>query len=377
MKKTNLAFLFSFILTMCLIAFILLPVFVFNSCAKKVSVIPLSDTARIKKCGIVYSLPQTSLKIQFDIKHTTIKSGPFADYSQKYLGIENIHAQNIQNSMIRNISIEGCSKPNPEQRYFMKTKKNTACLENNTIIKTNQGWMLNFPDANPVCNKEPGRFYQSTDTSLHHNPIFLSDKLYLTTDTLYKTLLKDSVFIRIPIYRKKWVEKDREAQAKEIADFLKKLRQKRIELITDFDDGNKNPHTLKLALNEIKQIEKKYLNLFTGQKIDYINTYDYEIIPKNSTTPDTTLLFYFSEKDGIHSKEKKKGRPVWMIIIPNEQVNNKTDVKGNEKKNILYTRYPVNAKVMIKYKKQLLFEKNLLIHQYGRIAPVYCPLICK
>lgn len=377
MNKTNPAFLFSFILNTCLIALILLPVFVFNSCAKKISVTPLSDTARIKKHGIVYSLPKTSLKVQFDIKHTTIKKGPFADYSQKYLGIENIHTQNIQNSMIRNISLEGCSKPNPGQCYFMKTKKNRACLENNTIIKTNQGWMLNFPDANPVCNKEPGRFYLSTDTLMDYNPIFLSDKLYLTTDTLYKTLLKDSVFVRIPIYRKKWVEKDREAQAKEIADFLKKLRQRRVELITDFDDGNTNPHTFKLALNEIKQIEKKYLNLFTGQKIDYINTYDFEITPGASDKPDTTLLFYFSKKDGIGSEKKINGNPVWLIIIPDEQVNNNLSIKGNEKKNILYTRYPVNSRVIIKYEERILFEKNLLIHQYGRIVPVYCPLICK
>ncbi len=66
-----------------------------------------------------------------------------------------------------------------------------------------------------------------------------------------------------------------------------------------------------------------------------------------------------------------------FIIIPDEQVNNNLSIKGNEKKNILYTRYPVNSRVIIKYEERILFEKNLLIHQYGRIVPVYCPLICK
>lgn len=377
MQKTYLTRLFPFIQNIVFITFIIISFAFFNSCANKISVIPLSDTAKINKCGIVYALPRTSITIHFNIKHTTIKSGPFADYSQKYLGIENIQTQNIQNNIIQNISIESCSKPNPKECYFMKTKKNTACLNNNTIIKTKQGWMLNFPEASPVCKKETGRFYQSADTSLHHNPIFLSDKLYLTTDTLYKTLLKDSVFVRIPIYRKKWVEKDREAQAKEIADFLKKLRQRRIELITDFDDGNTNPQTFKLALNEIKHIEKKYLNLFTGEKIKYINTYDYEIVPSVSNKPDTTLLFNFSDEHGIISKEKNKGIPVWVIIIPGQRNNKNLNIKGNKKKNILYTRYPLKSKVMVKYGEQILFEQNLFIHQFGHLVPVYCPVVCK
>ena len=167
--------------------------------------------------GIVYSLPQTGIRVHIKATRELFVHGPFQMYAQKMLGIENVPATDADRWNMDEMKLEVFSEPDAEQVYKALG-----------------------PAAQMVSLTQTG-IIAGINTTVESGDAVVNTQSFLT-----KNLDKQVKFTDLSIWsfyspadstkRFKLVSKNPEQKAAEAAETIFNLRNSRFALLTNADD---------------------------------------------------------------------------------------------------------------------------------------------
>lgn len=332
------------------------------------SVLPLNSQVinpgeAVPKGAIVYSLPSTSFRVTAEATLESFTAGPFARFSQKYLGIS-----------ARESSGEFYTLSSVELNSFVEADRsanialnlgNNARATANFLEMMSQGLVM-WSDAGASKNSYV-RFPGTRDITAFNTALAASNLTNVNT-TLYKTIRTNSGMERVPVQQTQVVEKSLEKRAEETATAIFRLRAKRLEIITGETDATFSGEALKAAINEINRLEEEYLSLFIGK-----STYDkqrmtFDVVPVRESPRQIYIAFRISENQGLLPADNVSGSPVVLELL---KENGQPAASFNmdltaERGRVLY-RVPEIMIAKISDGQNTLLQTRVPVYQFGKV----------
>ncbi|MFP4621455.1 MAG: DUF4831 family protein [Bacteroidales bacterium] len=331
------------------------------------------DTANSQKIqsGLVYGLPKTQLTFHVNMKRNVVVPGPYHEYGEKLLGLSNVpHNEKIQWD-IEDIDIKETSVIDYDHLYAVEPR---GRLKIDWSKFTREGWIIPLDRAEK--EKEISDFYSEKDygNDLLYKDLSVRKFMGEETKTVYERVWKDSLFARVPVEKTETVQKDKPAKAREAANFIFMIREKRFELISGMGDYYPDGKALETAINEMNRLESKYLDLFTGKRITDSLQFTLKMTPDSIKPEEPTMLFRFSEEDGILQPGQNEGTPVWLELSLSEDIEKirsaLQDRFTTSQDPAFHYRVPVNGELRLKYGEKLMAKKYLQLHQFGPVIQI-------
>jgi hypothetical protein len=315
----------------------------------------------------LYALPKTSIIFKITTNKATFIPGPYCNYAEEFLGITSSRTTENTECTIDSISVETTQESDNENYYGIKVSKP---LQIEQLNQLEQLGLYFYPQSSTIHNPNISNPVNKNTLVKGFNEVTMKTFYNETADTIYKTILKDSAFIQVPIVRPKTETKTTKEKAKEASEVIMKLRQSRYEIILSEDNALPDAKSLKAVLGEMNDLEKKYTELFTGK------TYNEKYVAYFVMSPTSKLnesdLFYFSSINGITEKTDSSAIPIQISF----EKNNNSQVFENwtnnlPKQNHIFYRIPEVATLLIKKGEQTIASSRISIYQSGAI--VSCP----
>ncbi|MFN2395136.1 MAG: DUF4831 family protein [Bacteroidales bacterium] len=326
--------------------------------------------------GFYYALPRTVLIVDITVVSTSETPGPYARYAEKFLGLEEVITDKTQTFEIREVNVSQFAEPDPAEYYFAElnpeeNRKNPLSVylhENGIIAGINapfdeQEYLLN----NSVENKYG---YFGTEATFNH---FVESNLHEKVDTIIQQVRMDTITVERRTLRRRLVEKSSEIKAKEVADYILKIREKKFDLLSGFAEITYSREALKYMNDQLTQQENDYLELFTGLTTQSFMKYRYYFIPEKNTASVPYTLFHFSEREGLLKEEQQDSQEV-RIQVTRSNTTRQPAVflmnpdRGKDIDTGFYYRIPEHGNVTILQGNMPLAESRMLINQYGIIT---------
>ncbi len=333
----------------------------------------IENSHNLSESGIIYALPRTNLMFTIEASRKDVIPGPYYEYAEKFMGLENVPEKETSIWEITNINVKSYNDIDPEQYYVIEPsgKLNfdfNTLIESGNILPVNKSIEKNFEN----------QFYGIRNA--HNEIVFtdLSTTKYAGKEevTFYKRVQRDSLFVKVPVTQTQSVYKSFEDKAEEAANFIFKIRNKRFELITGMADYYPEGKSMQAAINELKSLEEEYLALFIGKSFTSDYTASFEFIPTEKELSQPYILFRFNEEKGILPANDLRGRPIIVELDKKEQTKNLSYVmadqinrEGTSYRDKLYYRVPELAQVKVFDGNTLLAARKINIEQYGTVIP--------
>lgn len=324
--------------------------------------------------GIIYALPKTTLRFTVEALRTDIIPGPYYEYAEKYLGMDDVPKEDYSDWKISNITIDSYHEIDPTQFYLLEPEGKInvniqKLIESGSIMPVNLRAKDQFPNDFYGFN-DPGKEVIFTD---------LSVKKYIGEEkvTYYKRVQRDSLFAKIPVVKTQSVTKTFEDKAEEAANFIFMIREKRFELLTGMADFYPEGKSLEVAIHELNNLESEYLSLFIGKRFTSTYKATFEYSPQKEDVNEPHILFRYSDEKGVLPPNDLRGRPV---IVELEKLNHTHNLdflfadqinrEGTTYKNKFFYRIPDQAFVHVVDGNQLLAKRKLTIEQFGTVVQI-------
>jgi len=313
---------------------------------------------------VLYALPRTALVVRVTAVKTIYVPGPFRAYAGKYLGIKPVVTEANTRWSLENAELSSFKEPDPAKYFVISTN---GVLAENALVMTKNGWLMDIaalPEkdvpAFSVTSDEPDGKPYFTDLSVKRN-------IVEKKDTVYRMMVSDTGFVRVPVVRKTSEKKTLAQKAEEAANFIIKIRKRRFKLMSGQYDPYPRDEALEFAVKELTRLENEYLALFTGKKVSQKWYYRFIYTPEGASKQ--PVIFRFSPQTGVCSSSDCKGIPVYLQYDIREKNLVKSEITdtGNRQDTLFY-RIPELTDVRLLFNDRTLAQKHLLIYQLGPIV---------
>ena len=267
--------------------FLCLFVFLYLFSQKAVYRLPITAEVSITNPTFFYTLPKTALKVDAVITKTSNMKGLYADFAEKLLGITNFCKENTTSYALKNIAVTPLPVPDETLQFVVELsaaqmKKNflPSLYENNRVAGS---YAVAEQEEN---NRDilPDFFKNYADVMMQHS-----------YETYTETKIIDGVVTQVPVTQTKITSKTLAQQAQEAAGFIEKIRDDRYAVISFAQEITLSKEAFEYLVNQLDELEKKYLELFMGITVveDILETFvifpDHEsaLQPVCSVTPDS------------------------------------------------------------------------------------------
>ena len=237
---------------------IFLGLFVFlNIYAQKaVYQLPVTSETIITNPTFFYTLPKTAFKVDVVVTKISNVKGLYADYTEKMLGITNYCKENTFSYKLKNITVIPFTVLDETLQFVVELSS----------IQMQKNFMQTLYSNDAVLD-----FHSSSKLELSHDD-FLPDffKNYAdvieqqTYETYTETKIIDGIVTQIPVTQTTIITKTLTQQAQDAADFIKKIRDDRYAILSFLQEVTLDKEGLEYLVNQLNELEKKYLELFTG-----------------------------------------------------------------------------------------------------------------
>ncbi len=330
--------------------------------------------------GIFYSLPQTYLIIDVEVQETAFFKGPYSDFANRYLGLDDVIFNDYSEFQISAINISTGHQPDPSQSYFVDIPVKTSSKDNRSLLlSTDRNGNLSFagnypspPDKQKIINGEATHLIkgENFDPQGLFNYV-LRPGMMEVIDTIVRVVTIDTNFIEDIHYEKRFVEMTIEQKAQIARDQINKLRNDRYKLLTGYQEIAYDKGAIQYMHEQLKLQENEYLAMFIGKKLKRTHNYRFYYTPQNTEKEANIPIFKFSEQDGL--SRKGRGEQVFIRFKSNEVSNNaKSQSQNLESKNPekhgFYYRIPEYADVHLVLKGKILSTNKFMIPQFGVVS---------
>jgi len=349
-----------------------------SSCASsKFNVVKVNGQKEVSdKDGVFYKLSQTTFVIDVTVTKVEKVKGPYAEFAGKYLGLSNVISENSAVYGLTDIAVESLISPDPSQNYFIEmdgsSKQQAGELQ---LVLSESGILLNTMGEEQNANGTQERVFQPEADKVFPDVFkYFSDlNLFEQVDTIIERVNLDTATIEKMVFRRTLVEKTTEQKAKDAADFIIKVKENRLNLISGYQEVNYDKETFTLMNSELEKLETEYQKLFTGLTFTRTQQYHFTYTPDASKKSDTIALFRFSSLRGMLDTTNMNGEPAWLIINADggcqpisEFVNEKDSLK--HKSHGLYYRMPEFAALSLVIGDEPRLVAKYPVNQYGVVS---------
>lgn len=348
---------------------------VFSSCksTSETRVSKIENSNLISESGIIYALPRTNLKFTIEASRTDIIPGPYHEYAEKYMGIEDVSEDETSIWQITNISIHSYNDIDPEHYYILEPSGKMN-IDFNKLVQNGNVLPVNKPVENNFSNEFYG--INNSENEIVFTDLSLTKYVGEEKFTYFKRVQRDSLFAKVPVTQTKSVYKSFEDKAEEAANFIFMIREKRFELLTGMADFYPEGKSLEVAINELNRLENDYLALFIGKRFTSNYSAGFEFVPTETELNQPYILFRFSEDRGVLPPNDLRGRPIIVELDKKDQTKNlsylmsdQINREGTVYKDKLYYRIPDVAQVKVFDGNTILATRKVNIEQYGIVVP--------
>lgn len=331
-----------------------------------INVQSVKDVKEPSDYGIVYSLPANGLQISVIAEKTVHVKGPYSEFSEKFLGVHNIEILDKTEWKIENIRIQPFVYADTSATYLIESKGENALAN---ISLTPEGFLCSI---NADCVQHESQEEVTNFSNQYSGNEFtdLSVKNYFkeVKKTSYREVKTDSTYKKIPEYHSMNERKSKEEKAEEAANFIFKLRKRKFKLMAGLSDITPPANGIDAMINELKELEASYVQLFTGYKYSekIVRNFNYYPSPGNSEEE----LFWFSKSNGVSDKKTDNSTPV-KIMLSTISKPSAPDFSGESMKKKakgLYYRTPALVNISIYDKDRTITSDKMLIAQFGNIS---------
>lgn len=346
---------------------------------------PVSSRININGNQLFYALPRNIIRIEIEVERKTQFQGPYREFASKYLGIsDGIIFGDDEYYTIKAVKFHRLSMPDSAHYYSVTCGgfSGFPMLQLNSdgvIIGCNLPYTVEGYDTKfcALVNPEP----ESEDYIFDD----MGDKPFVIekNETLYRMVETDSTPVRVSYTQTKMVETTSEMNAKEAADFIRKLRKRRLKLVAGIKDEvvDADGDAIDDMIKELRRLENKYLELFIGKTINSNFTYYFDFEPDELTDAEQQIVGWFSRQNGLISGKpdirKSEYKPLIIhssIIgkVPQTQIQvmDQSQKTPTAIKYGLYYRIPGRIDLMLKYLNQVLAKQEWEVAQKGQVLPL-------
>jgi hypothetical protein len=346
-------------------------VFVVSSCSSSncFKTEKIGDENQLKETSLVYALPRTKIIFYVDVVRHTKIPGPYYMYANKYLGVGRVIDHEEVNYKIADFKHETIKIPDPNEYYRVEAKRSVAFIKE-LMEYSDMGYLITDLYSNYTIDKSD----KAQAIDFKYKDLSMSSNFYYSFDTLYKTVLTDSAFVKLPVIKSQYNEKTMDQKAREVSELIINLRKERYRIITEALESSESAEMFTEILNKIGKLEKDYMALFEGKSFSENLHYVFSIVPEiDSTGVFETDICCFSHQQGIMPKRtgcnKLKARLTNLNKVTNLDML-VIEMDDKPLKNKIYYRLPVQARLEVIYNNDLLFESMVSVSQSGKILPI-------
>ncbi len=323
--------------------------------------------------GFYYFLPRTVISVDVTIVKTISQPGPFAGFAESLLGLQDVIRMPSVQYRIAEISIHGYAEPDPDQMFFIAMDQ----VQEPFFISLSEAGLLqsiNKPFDSGLHAKNPGEMKEygqyGTEATFNH---FIDSNLQERIDTILERVRVDTMTIERQTLRRSWVEKPTEVRAREVADYILKIRNKKFELISGFAEIPYSKEAIRYMYEEMNRKENDYVALFTGLSSSASIKYRYTWVPDRTRPIGPQTLFHFSQREGVVAENVPGSIPVTIEAqraqassYLSSMVQRLPDPKNPNRG--FYYRIPEHSTIMIREGRNLRAEARMLINQFGVVT---------
>jgi len=223
---------------------------------KAVYKLPVSSETAITNPTFFYTLPKTAFKVDVVITKKTQMKGLFADYAEKMLGITNYCKENSSNFTLKNLIITPFTVPDESLQFMVELSP--------------EQMKKNFLQTLYTNNGDVG--FRAFSTLEKNNADVLPDFFKNYADVLTKqahisyteTKIIDGEVVQVPVFQTQTTTKNLKQQAEEAVAFIEKVRKERYSILSMEHETTLSKEAFEYLVNQFNELEKKYLELFTG-----------------------------------------------------------------------------------------------------------------
>ncbi len=317
--------------------------------------------------AVIYSLPQTSVKVTLKVSLSSFTAGPYASYSEKYLGITADRS-----------SKKSCTIEEIEITPMVEADQNLSVALNLGNSKNASANFLAFSSQGLII--APGYFTPETSQSRFPSPMqptFNEAVANLGTQTtqLYKNVTnEDGEVEKVAVPQTQTVAKTADKKAEETAQLIFRLREKKIDILTGDTDANYSGQALGSAVRNMDRLEKEYMSLFTGKTTTATQQASFEVVPKAKNAKQNYVICRISDSQGLLPADNMSGRPIYLeLTVTDGKIA--TEVTAEEmassKGKVAY-RIPLVVNARILDGQTVLGQTRIPVYQFGKV--LYFPL---
>jgi len=212
--------------------------------------------------GYTYYLPMSELILTIQQTVITHKPGYYANFAKENLGID-VQKQIKNDTLEPLITLEELILCDTSANvYFDYTPAKDDKVTTLSLLKE-------YSDANYIILKntlKPSNQKSTQLKKIKEDDILILpiESTYEKYDTLFKSILKDSIYVKMPFITKSTTSKTDAMKAKEMANYIKELEHTKALLIESIADQQQMPHTIEESINKSEELIQKYLKIFVG-----------------------------------------------------------------------------------------------------------------
>jgi len=316
-------------------------------------------------------LPQTSLKIGIGYEKQVFLPGPYCDYSLKLLGINGVNRTRTEAYKINNTTVKKLVEADRDHFYTVNVIEGVFDSEViNSLVQS--GYILTDKlYAEEEIVQSGGEVY-SLD-GIPYKDVTMESNIELTKQTIYKTILTDTSFVRVPIISEQLERKTLEKKAEEAAKLILEIRSDRYYIAAGLLDPYPQSFDINTALATLDRLEDEYLSLFIGKSYTQRYYREFFVTPTGSLDPQQFSLGSFSSEKGF-SAEGVSSDQIKIEIEPEGTTKSMRNLlpqlPEEEMYNKLYYRIPEMTNVFILQGNKLIHHERLAIYQLGAMVNV-------
>lgn len=303
------------------------------------------NAVKANNFGITYSLPKTSLIVEAEVTKVTCKAGPYYQYAEKYLAVQDAIAEDAVYYELGKVRLINRGVPDPDNTYIVEFKPGTVAPY---AYLTEDGLLCSINTEYVPAEEKAEKKAVAAKQGAAQNSV-LSEELLMAGSTA--------------------------RQAEVAAKQIYRIRESRMDILTgEADNLPPDGEAMKLVIQQLEAQEQTLSHLFTGTTEKTTDIYEVSVIPSDEL--DKEVIFRFSKQLGIVDADDLGGAPVYMSLIATERAPQlepkEAEKKEKSLKGIIYN-VPGKAKVEITMGKRTLYKGEAQITQFGTqegLAPV-------
>ena len=303
------------------------------------------NAVKANNFGITYSLPKTSLIVEAEVTKVTCKAGPYYQYAEKYLAVQDAIAEDAVYYELGKVRLINRGVPDPDNTYIVEFKPGTVAPY---AYLTEDGLLCSINTEYVPAEEKAEKKAVAAKQGAAQNSV-LSEELLMAGSTA--------------------------RQAEVAAKQIYRIRESRMDILTgEADNLPPDGEAMKLVIQQLEAQEQTLSHLFTGTTEKTTDLYEVSIIPSDEL--DKEVIFRFSKQLGIVDADDLGGAPVYMNLTATERApqleSKEAEKKEKSLKGIIYN-VPGKAKVEITMGKRTLYKGEAQITQFGTqegLAPV-------